>query len=202
MDPPLIDVVNGFVYAVSGSFGGSSVVVQAKTSDLSSSVVATVGAGGLFNLHSPAFNDAYFSSITSTDWLLYTFASDAGGTAVSLYGITFDASHNMTAGTPSNVNVLVFPTGAPFELSPPTEFLNGEDRLFDSALHSATPNFVSLNINTFPATVENALAQGGADGGTSGIVVDNVSASAQASSVYFSVLSTNTAVKLTQAGLQ
>ena len=202
VDPPLIDVVNGFVYAVSGSFGGSAVVVQAKTSDLSLPVTATVGAGGLFNLHSPAFNDAYFSSITSTDWLLYAFASNAGGTAVALYGITFDASHNMTAGTPDNVNVLVFPTGAPFELSPATEFLNGEDRLFDSALHSATPNFVSLNINTFPATSENALAQGGADGGTSGIVVDNVSASAQASSVYFSVLSTKTAVKLTQAGLQ
>jgi hypothetical protein len=202
VDPPLIDVVNGFVYAVSGSFGGSAVVVQAKTSDLSSSVVATIGAGGVFNLHSPAFNDAYFSSITSTDWLLYAFASDSGGTAVALYGITFDASHNMTSGTPDNVNILVFPTGSPYELSPATEFLNGEDRLFDSALHSGTPNFVSLNIDTFPATTENALAQGGADGGTSGIVVDNVSASAQASSVYFSVLSAHTAVKLTQAGLQ
>jgi hypothetical protein len=73
--------------------------------------------------------------------------------------------------------------------------------LFDSSFHDATPNFVSLDINSFPTTTENALAEGGSDGGTSGIVVDNVSASPQASSVYFSVLSAHTAVKLTQSGL-
>jgi len=39
-------------------------------------------------------------------------------------------------------------------------------------------------------------------GGTSGIIVDNTSGSAQASSIYFSNLGSNTAVKLTQSGLQ
>ena len=106
----------------------------------------------------------------------------------------------MTTGTPANV--LAFPITA-YELSPATEFLSGgEDRLFDSAIHAPTPNFTSLNIDSFPAAPENAIAVGGANGGTSGIVVDNVSAAAQAASIYFSVLSTNTVVKLTQSGLQ
>src|SRR5439155_20875189 len=39
-------------------------------------------------------------------------------------------------------------------------------------------------------------------GGTSGIVVDNVSTVAEASSVYFGALTGNNAVKLTQSGLQ
>ena len=63
VDPPLVDAVNGFVYAVSGSSGGSAVLVQAKTSDLSAPLTATLGMGGLFNLHDPDFNDAYFSSL-------------------------------------------------------------------------------------------------------------------------------------------
>jgi hypothetical protein len=207
VDPPLVDTVKGFVYVVTGSSagldcsGGTAILVQAKTADMSSPVVANLGPGGLFNLHDPDFNDAYFSSMTSTDWLLYAFAADSEGIAVALYGVGFDASHNMAAGTPSNA--LVFPIGGPYELSPATEFLNGgEDRLFNSALHAPTPNFTSLNINSFPTVTENAVNEGGADGGTSGIVVDNVSVVSQASSIYFSVLSTKTAVKLTQSGLQ
>jgi hypothetical protein len=207
VDPPLVDAVNGFVYVVTGSSagldcsGGTAIVVQAKTADLSSPVVANLGPAGSFNLHDPDFNDAYFSSMTSTDWLLYAFAYNAGGTAVALYGMNFDSSHNMIAGTPAHE--LDFPIGGPYELSPATEFLSGgEDRIFNSAIHAPTPNFTSVNINSFPILADaNGVNEGGADGGTSGIVVDNVSAFAQAASIYFSVLSTNKAVKLTQAGL-
>lgn len=201
VDPPLVDAVNGFVYAVSGSYEGSAVIVQLKTADMSAPLTATVGAGGLFNIHAPSFNDAYFSSITSTDWLLYEFASTADGMEVALYGVSFDASHNMTTGTPAEVNTLAFTTLAPFELSPSTEFLNGEDRLFDSAIGLTANNFVSMRIDTFPAGPEQVLTENN-PGGTSGIVVDNVDGAAQASSVYFSVLSGNKAVKLTQSGLQ
>jgi hypothetical protein len=58
------------------------------------------------------------------------------------------------------------------------------------------------NINAIPVSVTASTAEGS---GTSGIVVDNVSGSAQASSIYFGVLApgtnANTAVKLTQTGL-
>ena len=83
VDPLMIDAVNGFVYVVSGaSAGGTSVMVQAKTTDLSSVVTSTLGAGGSHNLHSPAFNSGYFSSVNPTHWLLYEWALNSGGTNI------------------------------------------------------------------------------------------------------------------------
>jgi hypothetical protein len=203
VDPPLVDGSNGFVYVVSGSSGGTgpSVLVQAKTADLGSPITATLGAGGVFNLHAPSFNDLYFSSGTSTDWLLYTFALDSSGSNVTQYGATFDGSRNLITGTPSNH---VFPIG-PFEVNPTTEFKSGgEDRLFESLRGNLTSNFVSFNVTTFAtATSPEAFTQIGTLG-TSGIVVDNDASTVtfpQAASVYFSNLSGNAAVKMTQLGL-
>jgi hypothetical protein len=73
------------------------------------------------------------------------------------------------------------------------------------------PNIGLFHINSFPASA--TLAASTQEGsGTSGMVVDNISSSAQASSVYFGALSTTAtcgiggtggcAVKLTQAGLE
>ena len=193
VDPPLIDVVNGFAYAVSGSSGGSSVLVQAKT-DFTSTSTATLGAAGLFIQHAPAFNAAYFSSGTPANWLIYDWATN-GSNQSALYGVGFAAGHIMTAGPAGNVFAIAGSNGN--ELSPVTEFLNGAtDQLFVSGIASDNPNFVAYNINTFPTTfppidgsnaVGATIAEGG---GTSGIVVDNVSSVGQASSIYFGVLST------------
>jgi hypothetical protein len=104
----------------------------------------------------------------------------------------------MTTGTPADV----FPvTGStPAEFSPVTEFLNGStDQLFVSGLLNST-NFLEFTITTFPAGIT-AFQSEGTDG-TSGIIIDNDSAETQASSMYFGTLGgTNTAVKLTQNGL-
>jgi hypothetical protein len=200
VDPPLLDVVNGFVYVVSGSIGGSSVLVQATMTNFSSPapVTATLGAGGSFNLHAPVFNDAYFSNPTSTTWLLYALALNGVGTQAALYGITFNASHVMTSGAPANTDVFGFGTA---EFSPATEFLtSGGDRLFESALMSFTGNLASFSLTTFPVGLPPFSATEGS--GTTGIVVDNTSGSNQASSIYFGVPSANTAVKLTQGALQ
>jgi len=86
VDPPLIDAVNKFVYAVSGSSGGSSVLVQASTVDLSGKVTATLGAGGVFKQHAPAFNAAYFSSGTPGNWLIYDWATTSGNEE-AIYGV-------------------------------------------------------------------------------------------------------------------
>ncbi|MBZ5500725.1 MAG: hypothetical protein LAN59_00600, partial [Acidobacteriia bacterium] len=150
-------------------------------------------------LHAPSFNDAYFSSGTSSNWLLYEWAYDSGGTQIELYAAAFDGSRNMTAGTPANASFVGGSTVNQF--SPTTEFLNGaNDLLFVSGLSGASPNFFEHNINTFPVAYP-AAAAATVPGGTSGIIVDNASTSAQASSIYFSGLGANTAVKLTQAGL-
>jgi hypothetical protein len=77
--------------------------------------------------------------------------------------------------------------------------LNGAtDHLFVSGLAAISPNFIASDITALPATTSATTAEGS---GTSAIIVDNSSGSAQASSIYFGVLGSNTAVKLTQSGL-
>ena len=92
----------------------------------------------------------------------------------------------------------------PFEFSPATTFFDGvQDRLFESVLtNSIGGNLVSFNVSngtTSPFALESSATEGA---GTSGIIVDNNgTGTAQADSVYFGTLTTNTAVKLTQSGL-
>ena len=199
VDPPLIDVVNGFAYAVSGSSGGASVLVQAKT-DFSSNRSATLGNGAQHPLHAPSFNDAYFSSGTIANWLIYDWAVNGAGN-ITLYGVSFAAGHVMTTGPAANS----FTVGgsSSVELSPTTEFMNGTDQLFVSGRINVSPNFIEENINAFPGSITTSTAEGT---GTSGMVVDNSNGGAQASSIYFGVLGAaapngNSAVKLTQSGL-
>jgi hypothetical protein len=207
VDPPLIDTVRGLVYVVSGSSGGAGVMVQTSTTSFASSVVATLGAGGHISLHAPAFDNAYFNSGTTADWLIYEWAINAGNTAIALYGVGFNSSHTMNAGVPADVTQIGGSTIATF--SPLAEFKNGANEyLFVSGLTAVTPNFVEYNVSPFLHFFPNSFPPAGATGatafetgGTTGMVVDNVSASVQASSVYFGTLGSNTAVKLTQAGL-
>ena len=145
VDPPLIDEVNRYLYAVSGnSSPGKSVVVQAKTADLSLQVTATLDTGGANNLHLPAFNDAYFSSGTSSDWLLYEYSSAAGSPgSITIWGIGFTGLHVMNANTPANSRV--FAIGA-FEVSPLTEFFNGGvDSIFLSDITIGTAVGASID---------------------------------------------------------
>jgi hypothetical protein len=208
VDPPIVDGVNGFVYAFTGNGGGdtSEDVVQTKT-NLSSARRATLGGqkGGI-DLHAGSFNDAYFSSLTFANWLLYVCSLNGGGAHTFLWGIGFDSSRNMNTGTPLNqLNV----HSAAVECSPLTEFLNGAtDRLF-LGLNSGVVDMFNIT-SGFPAAATQTATE---SGGTSGIVVDNVSTQNQASSIYFVTLANTAcaapvgspngrcATKLTQSGL-
>jgi hypothetical protein len=236
VDPPMVDAVNGFAYVVSGnSAGGTQVLVQASTTSFSSPtpVTARLGPASSFNLHTPAFNAAYFSSGFSSvanvqgtttsntttgntsNWQIYEYGDDGiSGSELTLYGVGFDSSHVMSSGAASNFLEIV---GSPScELSPLTEFLNGStDQLYVSGLLNAPPNLAVYNLTDFSGLFPNVLfpvnssgpvgASTGEGSGTTGMVVDNVSASGQASSIYLGVLSPgsngNSAVKLTQSGL-
>jgi hypothetical protein len=172
------------------------VVVQAKM-DLSSVRTATVGGGGFYNLHAPNFNDPYFTSATSSTWIMYVGAFDATAANLIVYGVTFDASRNMSTGTPPAGSQLTIGNRVA-EYSPLTEFKNGSTDWLFFSVGVTPPDIGQLNINTFPT----AVATASEGNGTSAMVIDNDSASAQASSFYFATLGTNAAVKLTQAGLQ
>ncbi len=207
VDPPIVDSVNGFVYAVSGSAnsGANGVLVQAKV-PLSSSVAVAIGAGNQCNMHAPTFNNAYFTSPTSSGALIYVAgvlgtvgpctATGATGGNLEYYAVTFGGTGVMTSGAPANSAGF---TGHPGnELAPMTEFFNpnlgvgGEDLIFLSALTTG-PDVASLNITTgFPGA---AFAAGPVTEGfgTSGIIIDNESTSNQASSIYFNALAENAA---------
>ncbi len=207
VDPPLVDGVNGFVYAVSGSNGTSAVLVQTKT-DFSSTVTVALSPASNFNLHAPVVNDAYYDSATSANWLIYEMAYNGGHSAYVLYGVPFNSSYVMSNAVSHTFS---FASGAG-ELSPTAEFLNtntGVDWLFSSTTGNFNPNLGSwiitptvANPSGFPAGQTTTVAPNEGTGGTSGFTIDNASTSAQASSIYFSAVSLNTAVKLTQAGLQ
>lgn len=205
VDPPLIDAVNKLVYVAAGnSSGGTQVIVQASTVDLSGKVTATLATGGSFNVHAPAFNDAYFTAppINSSEWLLFEVTGDSTAVHLHEYAIGFNSSHVMNSGSPTDTNIFTLTPND--EVSPMTTFLTtgGEDRLFESGLSSFAGNLVSFNISTgaFPTSPENNITEGT---GTTGIIVDNAaSGTAQADSIYFGALTSNTAVKLTQSGLQ
>ncbi len=227
VDPPIVDGVNGFVYAVSGSAnaGAYGALVQAKM-DLSSSVVVQVGAGNQCNIHAPAFSNAYYTSPMSAGALIYvagvtgtvsqpcTASSSTTGT-IEVYGVTFGAGGVMTSGTPAHSFSAGGGPGA--EWAPLLEFYNPTtaiDWLFVGAYQSNQTNLGSANITAgFPGGVGTVVTEGL---GPSGMIVDNDSSSAQAASIYLNALqatatcnnNTNVsatggcAVKLTQAALQ
>jgi hypothetical protein len=207
VDPPVVDSVNGFVYAVSGSAGGGAngVIVQAKTS-FASSVSVAIGAGNQCNMHAPVFSNAYYTSPTTTGSLIYVAgltgvvsqpcsASSTITGDIFVYGLTLGGNGIMTAGTPAdNVNLGGGP-GA--EWTPLAEFYNATtatDWLFVSALQSNQTNLASANITAgFPSgTGFGEFVQYGV--GPSGIIVDNDGSSTtypQAASIYFNALVEN-----------
>jgi hypothetical protein len=228
VDPPIVDSINGFVYAVSGSAnnGANGALVQAKL-DFSSSITATIGAGNQCNMHAPVFNNAYYTSPTTAGALVYVGGTtgvvsqpcSAGSTTtgtIFVYGVTFNgATGVMTAGAPANS--LNAGGGPGAEWAPLLEFYNATtatDWLFVAALQSSQTNMATVNITSSAfGTFANFVTEGL---GPSGMIVDNNSSSAQAASIYFNALGENAActnntvltdtggcaVKLTQANLQ
>jgi hypothetical protein len=226
VDPPIVDGMNGFVYAVSGSANATAygALVQAKI-DFSSSVVAHIGAGNQCNIHAPAFSNAYYTSPTTAGALVYVAgvsgavtqpctANSTGG-SLSLFGVGFGSGGILTAGAPAHSDTDVGTPGN--EWSPLLEFYNsttGVDWLFAGVIDNPPPDLASVNITAgFPAGFGAVTTEGL---GTSGMIVDNNSSSAQAASIYFNSLMQNAtcsnttssaatggcAVKLTQAGLE
>jgi hypothetical protein len=221
-DPPVLDGSTGKVHFFGVSLGAGNPQVVQTDATLSSFVTATAGTatGVTPKVHAGAFDNHYLSDATPVNGFVYMCGRASASTSPSLYRIGFNSSGVMSATADGNSLALGSTTTA--ECSPLTEIYNSgqtTDWIFVgvpgtcAAGGSTTGCVESVNVTSgFPGSI---VAAGQSSGGTSGIVVDNVSSSGHASSLYYSTLGAATcttasgsssaggcAVQRTQSGLQ
>jgi hypothetical protein len=238
-DPPIVDSAAETVTVfVSNNTHGSSQIAQFST-DFMQSVVLGVGPAGV-QMHDGDFDNTYYSGDSYQYGYLYFCGKDpsASGDNPAIERAHFDQDGSLLALDP---NFLSVSGVAGAECSPVTEVYNaGVDYVFFSVQTGGNgPNCTTLggsgvadsnpsagcvmsvivtdgSSTQFPTPMPTAINSSlGEPGGSSGIILDNVSTAAQASSIYFSPLSYVTsgtangncptgvgcAVKATQSGL-
>ena len=205
-NPVTIDSTNQMVYACFNSNGSNSIVVQAPTS-LAWTTTVPAGAPGTFYTgpYGPEFNHAWYTG--SGTPVMYV-AGTGTGALPTLYSFGFNGSGALN---PTDISSALLATGSG-DASPLTEFYNAlllKDYLFvgvtDHCVATAGGGtagcVLSLDItNGFP-TINASSPALAAPGGTTGIVVDNDSSLAEASSIYYATKTGVTLVKATQSGL-
>jgi len=217
VDPPVVDVVNGLIFVTSGEepTRTNAVVAQASTSTLATANVAPIGNNAAAQLHAGTFNDAYFNVATNTtgttnEWFFYVCGAAPGtGTNPVLYRVGFNGTPRKM-NTAANATTVTLSNNGGEQCSPIAELKNGVDRIFLGLLTSAQVEYFDISTTTTPTLGgTGAVAPVAEAGGTSGIIIDNVSAIAQASSIYFTTQANSAncgthrcGVKLTQGGLQ
>ena len=221
-DPPIVDPSTGHVFVFSGGNSTSAIVEEAGTAALGSPTSVNIGNNSAgTHVHAGTFDNNYFTSVSTGH--LYVCGKQSGNAAPALYSIPFNSSGVMSGTVNGPLNLSTTTTTQ--ECSPLAEIYNtgqSTDWLFlgvpaNCAFGGSTTGCImSFNITsgTFPSTVSATAPE---NGGTSGIVVDNVSTSVQASSTYFTTLSSpgtggctsepvndssTCLVKRTQSGLQ
>src|SRR6266446_6690662 len=207
---PIVDSTNQTVFV----FGpDTSTNLRVAQFDTSGTLLRALNAGRLSgdaNVYTGAFDNNYYTSPASGS--LY-FAGASNGVA-SLFSVGFTGNvMNSTFSGPLTLSTSST-TSAP---TPLTEIFNpsfssAQDRLFlgiDANCVSGSSDgcIESFDISHgFPSQILNShtLSTAGTSQSVSGIVIDNVSALAQASSIYFEATpnASNSAIKLTQASLQ
>lgn len=193
-----------FVFFASSTFG-----LTAEQFDTSGTLLAKATAGtlsGTVNVYHGAFDHEYFSNPS----LGALYFAGAVNRVASLYSVGFTGKTMHTSVTGP---LLLSTSTNTSEPAPLTEIFNptltgSPDRLFlgidaDCLSGSSLGCIENFDItNGFPSGILNqlSLASTGSSFDVSGIIIDNVSSSAQASSIYFDAL--GTAYKLTQSSLQ
>ena len=222
-DPVLLDGSSDKIFAFSGNDGtnGNSAVVAQVNEDLTGLVRTHVGFGSRgntttdANLYSGAFDNDFFGP-TPNIGQLFLCGTSATDTTSYLYWVGFTAYPAMNA---TYTGRITRGTSAGVPCSPITEIYNpnvnfggGDHDIIVSSLVGAGNDGLLRTDDISTGTITGTLSGLTYPGGTSGIIWDNTSTQAQASSVYFSTLGTNVniggcngnihcAVKLTQLGL-
>jgi hypothetical protein len=224
-DPVLLDASSQRFIAFSGNDGtaGSSAVVAQLTEDLATIVRVHVGLGSVgntttnVNLHNGAFDHNFFGATPNTGHLFLCGTSTLS-TSPFHYWIGFTNYPTMDSSVAGSLDRFI---GIGVACSPYTTVFNpnlelntqtpGHHDLLISGTMGANPNGLIITNDISTGAVVGHLNFRSYPSGTSGIIVDNVSTSAQASSVYFSTqtnvtagtcINSRCAVKLTQSTLQ
>ena len=206
-NPPIVDSTNQKVYGCFNSNGSNAIVVQATT-NLAGVVSVPVGTASTYYTgpYSPEFNYAWYTGVGTP--MMYVVGTGAGSTP-TLYSVGFTGG--VMNSTVSSSAPLVSASGT--DASPPTEFYNDslhKDYLFvgvDNNCIATTGGgtggcVMSLDITSGFPTINASTTALPATGGTTGIIIDNQSTAAQASSIYYATKTGTTLVKATQSALQ
>jgi len=202
-DPPIVDVDNGTVFAISSNDGTSAVVVQADTGTLAQLRRARIGRGstGGFtaNLYGGAFTNDYFNNPASGSM----FLCGTGAADTTPWRYSFGFTGRVLNANPSSSGQIL--NAIDSRCSPITEFFNpnigtsGTDFFF----WGMTSNCVAAVGCVMSRTNSGVVLTVSETNGTSSIIVDNISTATHASSIYFSTEGPpRRALKLTQNGLQ
>jgi hypothetical protein len=218
VDPPIVDSSTGRVFTEIGNADGlTAELLQADTA-LGSVVRVVAGRADGNVLRTGTFNSNYFSN-PSTGFF-YFCGKNFANSHPTLFRVGFNGAGVMNSAIDPATPVALA-TG-PSACSPAAEIFNNgaipaKDWLFVSVANhcagaggGAAGCVMSFDITAgMPAASSHAVTE---RGGTSGMVVDNVSAAAQASSIYFTnqangacgdgIATGGCAIKLTQSGLQ
>jgi hypothetical protein len=227
-DAPIVDPVTERAYVFAGGNGvASTVVSRASTLSGSSTTVTDIGTNTSSGsqIHRGIFDYQYYATNTGNLWVCGK-GNSFGTPGPVLYSIPI-TSGSMGAAANSG-SLTLASTGTAGQCSPLSELYNpneggGTDWLFvgvpgTCAYGTSTSGCVmsfqigNSSASLIPTTAFSAPAE---TNGTSGIIADNISNTAQASSMYFVTLgspppctinvnsdASNCLVKVTQAGLQ
>ncbi len=206
-DPIILDASGGSqkIFAISGNNGaaGASAVLTQFSMALTQRVNVALGQGGV-NLYSGAFNNGYWGSTPQTSGDLFVCGTGPADTTPYIYWVGFTNYPTMNS-TPAGTVTRSGPAGAP--CVPFTEFYNPNinlggvmghhDELMGGIVAAGTRGLmITDDISSLPLL--SGLNNTNEPGGLGGVIVDNVSTSGQASSMYFGTLTNHTAIKLTQ----
>jgi hypothetical protein len=212
--PPIVDVTNGTTFVVSANGassvpgGFSAVLVQANTATMAEMSRAPIGLGSSggtqLNLYEPALSNDYFNNPSTG--MIRLCGTDPLTTNPWQYAFRFGGVGGITMNTtPSFSQQLLTSTTA--RCTGWTEFFNpnvgvgGTDFFFFGLTADCTAVGGGGGC-VAETTGDTAITTATVPGGPSGIVVDNYSTAAQASSIYLTSENGNTAHKFTQNGLQ
>lgn len=202
---PIVDVTNGTTFAISANDGTSAVVVEADTSSMTLLSKARIGLGAsggtALNIYEPAFDNNYYNDPSTGQ--LRTCGTGAADTSPWQYSFGFTGRTMKTTASFSQqfLTSTVARCTAWTEFFNPNIGVNGTDFFFFGLTQDCTG--VGAAAGCVAALTGNStLVTSTISGGPSGIVIDNYSTDAQASSLYLSARNLNTAYKLTQNGLQ